>query len=250
LIDGERGVVKTAVNMAVGGWKDVPLGAEVSRRCAGMLVVVENDACAAAVGEGYFGSAVGSRDYALLTVGSGLGSGVISGGQLVRGAFSTGTDLGHYSLDPDNGLKCLCGMVGCAETLCSGPGLVNAFRLVMKNGGIKSAVTDGAELNSAAILKAAQGRDAGAIAAVEMMGRALGHIAAVVGSVIDPDVIVIGGGLGIAAFDLMKGGMEMEYRRRTPGCQGMPAFRASTLASSALGSAGLVWSRSGTTTAT
>jgi predicted NBD/HSP70 family sugar kinase len=120
--------------------------------------------------------------------------------------------------------------------------LVNAFRIVMKRG-LKSAVVDGAELNSAAILKSAEARDEGAIAAVELMGQSLGHIAAVVGAVIDPDVIVIGGGLGIAACEVMRGRMAWEYRRRVPGCQEMPAFRASTLASSALGSAGLVWSR-------
>jgi glucokinase len=205
-------------------------------------VVVENDACAAAVGEGYFGSAVGSRDYALLTVGSGLGSGVIANGQLLRGAHSVGTDLGHYSIDPHNGLKCLCGKLGCAETLCSGPGLVNAFRQVIKEGG-NSELADSADLSSAAILEAAKRNDQRAWSAVGVMGRALGHIAAVVGSVIDPDVIVVGGGLGIAAFDLMETHIVWSYRHRVPGCQVVPAFRASTLASSALGSAGLVWSR-------
>src|SRR5262249_29529389 len=115
----QSGVVRHAVNL---GWDEVHLAREISHRSQ-LPVLVENDANANAIGEGFFGSAVGSAHYVLLTVGSGLGAGVVSHGRLITGANSIAADLGHFAIDPDHGRMCPCGRRGCAETVASGPGL-------------------------------------------------------------------------------------------------------------------------------
>ena len=239
IIDSARGIVHGAVNL---GWREVPLAQEVAARLGDLPVFVENDANVNAVGEGYFGSAVGSKDYLLLTVGSGLGSGVVTGGRLITGAHSF-TDLGHYSLDPDNGPLCRCGHRGCAETVCSGPGLVNATREILAKKSLRSALGDTPELSSSQILEAAKAGDPAALAGISLLARWMGHIAAAAAAVIDPDVIVIGGGLGIAVADLIREEMSVEFLRRVPKCFARPTIRAATLPSPAMGSATLVWSR-------
>ncbi|MCL2640175.1 MAG: ROK family protein [Phycisphaerales bacterium] len=234
IIDSERGIVCGAVNLR---WKDVPLAAEVASRLRGVVpVVVENDANVNAVGEGYFGSAVGSRDYVLLTIGSGLGSGIVAGGKLITGAHGF-TDLGHYSLDPDHGLMCRCGHRGCAETICSGPGLVNAARNILGDS------SEGEDLTPAKILQAARNAEPAAVAAVSLLAKSMGHISAVAAAVADPDMIVLGGGLGVAAIDLIQDEMSREFLRRVPKCFSPPTIRPATLPSPAMGAATLVWSR-------
>ncbi|MCL2648216.1 MAG: ROK family protein [Phycisphaerales bacterium] len=239
IIDSARGIVQGAVNLQ---WKNVPLADEVASRLHDLPVVVENDANVNAVGEGYFGSAVGSRDYILLTVGSGLGSGIVAGGKLITGAHSF-TDLGHYSLDPDHGLMCRCGHRGCAETVCSGPGLVNAARDILAQKSLRSVLSDTPDLASAQILQAARAQDSVACAAISRLAKWLGHIAAAAAAVIDPDVIVIGGGLGVAIVDLIQDDMSREFLRRVPRCFVPPTIRPATLPSPAMGAATIVWSR-------
>jgi glucokinase len=99
------------------------------------------------------------------------------------------------------------------------------------------------ELTTDRILSAARERDDVALEALAMMARVVGEIAAVASAVIDPDVVVIGGGLGLAAFDLIEAGVKREMRRRLPPPQPLPKVRVATLASSALGAASLVWAR-------
>jgi glucokinase len=240
LIDGSSGIVRVAVNL---NWHDVPLAQEVANRVGGMHVFVENDANANAVGEGYFGSAVGSRHYILLTIGSGLGSGVVSHGRLITGPRSMAADLGHYSIDPDHGRPCVCGGRGCAETVASGPGLIAVTRSMLETRPYASALAHIPDLTPDRILAAARSADSTALAAFAVMGRAVGEIAAVASAVIDPDVIVIGGGLGVAAFDLVHPLAAQEMARRLSPVAHVPAIRPATLVSPAVGSAGLVWSR-------
>lgn len=120
-VDAEAGIVHNAVNL---GWDEVHLVAEIRARLAVALPVwVQKDANASALGEYYFGAAAGCQDFVYLSVGSGLGGGVLTGGKLVTGANWNAAELGHLSLDP-NGQLCACGGRGCAETVISGPGLL------------------------------------------------------------------------------------------------------------------------------
>jgi glucokinase len=246
-VDGDRGVVRTAVNLA---WTELPLANEIRRRLDGLPVFVENDANVIALGEGRFGAAAGSQHYVLLTIGSGLGSGVVSHGRLITGAHWMAADLGHYAIDPDQGRACACGHRGCAETVVSGPGLVAVARDLLRERPAAGSLADVTELAPDVVLTAARRGDEVAREAVTKLARWLGHVAAVAAAVTEPDVIVIGGGLGTAAFDLIVAVTEQELLRRVP-----PAYRRAvrvrraTVESSAVGAACLVWSRLASATA-
>ena len=241
LVDSGSGVVRWALNL---GWDEVPLAAEVARRLDGALpVFADNDANANALGEGYFGSARGCRHYVLLTIGSGLGSGLVRDGRLVNGTLGMVSNLGHYSIDPEHGLPCGCGHRGCAETLVGGPALIALARS-------RGLGHDAADLTTDRILTAARAGDAAAVETVATMSRAVGEIAAVASAVLGPEVVILGGGLGVAAFDLLHEGVTRELIRRLPIPQPIPPVRVATLASSAVGAACIVWSRLEVTAAT
>ena len=224
-------IVRGAINLE---WDEVDLGNEIYRRLDDIPIWVENDANANVIGEGYFGSAQGFEHYVLLTIGSGLGSGAVSHGKLITGPAGLACNLGHYSIDPDNGRPCICGNRGCAETIASGPGLVAVMR---------SLRDDPAGPTSDRILAAARSGDSTALDAFAEMAKVVGHVAAVAAAVLDPQVIVIGGGLGVAAFDLIDKDVTREMARRLSAPQMPPPLRAATLVSPAVGAAALVWER-------
>ena len=244
LVDGDAGVVRWAVNL---GWKDVPLAAEVARRLDHALpVFADNDANANALGEGFFGSARGCRHYALFTIGSGLGSVLVRDGRVVNGTLGMVSNLGHYALDPDSGAPCPCGRRGCAETIVSGPALCAATRAILAAGERSSMLIDDGNLTSDHIVAAARAGDAVAMLAITKMSRVLGEVASVAAAVLGPEVIILGGGLGAAAADLLEPGVTRELSRRLPIPQAIPPVRAATLKSSAVGAACIVWSRAAT----
>lgn len=243
LVDARTGVVVDALNLA---WRSVPLAETISRHLGGLPVFVENDANANVIGEGFFGSAVGCRHYVLLTIGSGLGCGIVSDGRILSGARSTVSNLGHYSIDPDHGLPCPCGHRGCAETIACGPGLVALTRSLLKESSRGSALGQVTDLTPDRIVTAARAGDGVALQAIETLARVVGEIAAVAAAVADPEMLILGGGLGAAAADLIAPGVAREMARRLPPPQPTPPIRPASLATPAIGSACLVWSREST----
>ena len=115
-IDHEKGVVRFSPNFP--GWHDIPLAEEISRQ-VGKRVYVENDANAYALGERQFGAGKGCQHLVCLTLGTGIGGGVITHGKLLRGSTGIGAELGHMTIHPDGPL-CGCGARGCLESLASG----------------------------------------------------------------------------------------------------------------------------------
>jgi glucokinase len=234
-IDARRATVLFAPNLA---WRNEPLRDRVAR-LVGLPVVVENDANAAAWAEFQFGAGrdAGSS-MALFTIGTGIGGGLILDGKLVRGAHGIAAELGHTTMVP-GGYACGCGRHGCAEQYASGKALVRfaragavdkpeaAERLLELAGG----AVDG--INGPVVTRAARAGDPTALAAFDQVGHWLGVAMADLVQVIDPQVIVIGGGVAEAG-DLLtrpaRAGYEraLAQRGRLPVAEVRPALLGNT----------------------
>ena len=170
-INFRDGIVKSAVNL---GWSEVHLVDGVrSHLVTGSPIWIEKDANASALGEYYFGAAQGCSDFAYIGIGTGLGGGVFTNGRLVTGRHGKAANLGHLSLDPD-GLPCSCGSQGCAETILSGPGLIDLTRRYLSQKTYPTQLNLSNELTTTGILAAAHHGDQLALAALSEVGRILG----------------------------------------------------------------------------
>lgn len=202
-VDGARGHVWFAPNLP---WRDVELADRVSQ-VVGLPVVLENDANAAAWGEYVFGAGRDVDDMVLLTLGTGVGGGCVSKGNLLTGAFGIAGELGHVVLDPD-GPRCGCGNKGCLEVYASGTALTrNARELVTSASPIGEALRercggDPDALRGTDVTELAQEGDLAAVELLEEVATRLGHGIASICAVLDPRLVVIGGGVS-AAGDLI-----------------------------------------------
>ncbi len=241
-VNPAEGVVRDAVNL---GWREVHLVAGVrSRLECDMPIWIQKDTNAGALGEYFFGAARGCADLVYLTIGSGLGGGVITNGALVTGVTSSASEVGHLALDPTHGRQCACGLRGCAETVVSGPGLIAVTREHLAARTSRSSLRDRSDLTTAAVIDAARSGDELAITAFDQVGQWLGTVIAVCVAVLNPAAIVLGGGLGLAAFDWLAPAAEHELHRRVLAKSYQPlSIVKSHLTSSAIGAACLVWSK-------
>ncbi len=212
-IDASRSTIQFAPNLA---WRDVPLRQIVADRFD-LPVVVENDANVAAWAEFRFGAGRDMSDSMVLyTVGTGIGGGIILGGQLVRGAHGIAAELGHVRVVP-NGHPCGCGRLGCLEQYASGKALVRFAQATAKDAPDKAerllALADGSPEAITGLMVTAAGLDGDPAArrAFEQVGYWLGNSMADVVQVVDPQRIVLGGGV-IEAGDLLLHPAETSYR--------------------------------------
>lgn len=216
-IDVRRSTVLFAPNLA---WRDEPLRAELERR-TDLPVVIENDALAAAWGEFAFGAGADVQDLLLVTVGTGVGGGVIAGGRLLRGGYGVAGEIGHLCLVPD-GLQCGCGNRGCFEQYGSGSALVRVTREAAAGSSLLArdlldrAGGDPAAITGPLITAAAQEGDRFAIEQLGVLGHWLGHGIASLVAVLDPAVIVIGGGVSEAG-DLLLDPIREAFARELAG---------------------------------
>jgi len=239
-VDLSSGVVKDAVNL---GWQAVPLAAAVQARLKrAMPIWIQKDTNASALGEYICGAARDCADFVYLSLGSGLGSAALANGRLINGA-TNGSDLGHLVVDPVGGRPCGCGLRGCAETVVSGPGLLTVMRELVEAQPDRSGGKDRSDLTTSAVIALAQAGDPVASAALASVAEWLGIVMAACIGVLNPMKIVLGGGLGLAAFDWLAPGAERELQRRVlpKGYAHLKIVR-SELESSAVGAACLVWS--------
>jgi glucokinase len=183
----------------IDGWNGVDLDSELTQ-LIGLPVVIENDANAAAWGEARFGAGRGREHLLMLTVGTGIGGGIVVNGDLYRGAFGIAAEIGHMRVVPDGHL-CGCGARGCFEQYGSGNALLRHAReaiaaspdiarnLLSRGDG----TIDG--LTGKAITEAARDGDAVALAAFNTTGQWLGAGIATLSVILDPECVVIGGGV-------------------------------------------------------
>ena len=162
---------------------------------------MENDANAAAWGEFTFGAGEDVEDLLMLTIGTGVGGGVVIDGELVRGGFGMGGEVGHIQMVPD-GVMCGCGNLGCLESYGSGSALVRVTaraRRVESPDAARHAVElaggDIAKISGPLVTEAAHAGDAFAIARLAELGDWIGQGVATLTAVLDPNVVVIGGGV-------------------------------------------------------
>lgn len=196
LVDPVEGLVRVSPNLPE--WRDVELR-RMFQEAMGLPVRLENDANAAAYGEYAAGAARGATNAVVLTLGTGIGGGIIIGGSLYRGRAFAG-EVGHMTVDLD-GPPCPCGNRGCLERLASAGAIVRNVRTLLESGR-ESVLEDGPGLTAETIGSAAADGDAVAKEALDAAGRALGAGLAILGLVLDPDVIVLGGGVAAAGEPL------------------------------------------------
>jgi glucokinase len=202
LIDQERGIAVMSTHLPLAGVAFRDLVAER----LGLPVFVDNDANAAMLAEWRFGAARGARDAALLTIGTGIGGGLVVGGALQRGSQGAGAELGHMVVQAD-GPRCNgnCPNRGCLEALVSGSALAREARRIAEQrpgSGLGEALAAGREISGPLVTELAHDGDVGAIDAVAAIGRWLGVGIANLVNMLNPDVVVIGGGV-IAAGELL-----------------------------------------------
>ena len=202
LIDQRTGRAVIAINLPL---KDIVF-AEVMAERLGLPVFVDNDANLAALAEHRGGAAVGSSEVVMLTIGTGIGGGLILRGEIYRGAIGSGAELGHTVIDM-NGPKCQgnCPNRGCVEAMASGTALAREARRLARehpDSGLARAQADGLELAGPLVTELAYDGDAAAIEVLELIGTRLGVAIATFVNSFNPDVVVIGGGV-MAAGDLL-----------------------------------------------
>ena len=194
-IDPATGTIRYSPNF---GWKDVPLGARL-RKSFDLPVFVANDARCATLGEHTYGAGRGTQNFVLLTLGTGIGGGIVSGGELLIGNNAGAGEVGHHQIRPHDGFVCGCGKIGCFEAQCSGTGLIrHAFAVAPSFPRSTLLDVPREKLGSKAIRKAAQAGDGHGLAAwrnwIDDLGYGLANIVAFV----NPEVIALGGGVSSA----------------------------------------------------
>lgn len=212
-VDSSRSVVTFAPNLA---WREEPLRAELERAVE-LPVLVENDANAAAWGEFRFGAGHEVEDMLLVTLGTGIGGGVILDGNLLRGAYGMAGEIGHLRVVPD-GIRCGCGNRGCWEKYGSGSALVREARELASTGALSAGrlleLADGKakRITGQMVTQAAAEGDPAALELLQDLGRWVGEGVASLVAVLDPAVVVIGGGVSEAG-DMLMDPVRQAFRR-------------------------------------
>ncbi len=190
LIDGRKGYLYYSPNLP--GWTDIDLSGLYADQLA-LPVTVDNDVNCAAWGEFILGAGRGTRHFVCLTLGTGIGGGVIADGRLYRGWQGMAGEVGHQVIDP-SGPECVCGSRGCLEAMANASSIVSRVRLAIR-AGAGSALEDRDDLTSEDVAAAAAGGDKVAITALADTGRALGTGLANIVHLFNPEVIAVGGGV-------------------------------------------------------
>lgn len=201
-------------------------------------VAVANDANAAALGELWMGAGVDARSVLLVTIGSGLGSGLVVDGRIVSGGHGAAGEIGHMTVVPQ-GRSCKCGRKGCVERYASARGIVQTFAEAGESGKLDetlfTAFEPSDDTDAFAVFQAAHEGDPRAKQAFAVMADKLGFALAQVACVVDPDVILLGGGL-TAAADLYMDDLRAAYRSYALAACANTEIRCATL----LGDAGVI----------
>jgi len=215
-VDLEKGLVTLSPNLP--GWHDVPLGEVVRERC-GVRVFLVNDASAAALGEHRFGSGKGVKNLVFLTIGTGIGGGIIINGELYQGISGSAGEIGHMTIDL-NGLHCACGNTGCLETLASGTAIAREAKRRINQGENSSLVDIAAgkmdKITAEKVGVAARDGDALSLDVIAEAGACLGAGLVNLVNIFNPEMIVIGGGVAKLGELLLEPARQVVKERAFP----------------------------------
>lgn len=197
----EGGVVNRCVNL---GWGVLNIEEKLSHLLNGIKVKAANDANVAALGEMWKGGGQGFKNVVFVTLGTGVGGGIIINEKVINGAFGAGGEIGHIQISASETESCGCGKKGCLEQYASATGIVRQCEKLLENSEYNSKLKDIQPLTAKAIFDAAKDGDKVAIEAVEFLGETLGTALSHIACVIDPEVFVIGGGVSKAGDMLIE----------------------------------------------
>lgn len=207
-------------------WKETQEVGSVIEKETGIPFAIDNDANVAALGERWVGAGANNPDVVFVTLGTGVGGGVIADGNLIHGIAGAGGEIGHMVVEPDTGFECTCGTVGCLETVASATGVVRVARRLAESyegdSSIKAAIDNGEGVSSKDIFEAAQGGDNFANSVVDKVCFYLGLATANISNLLNPDSVVIGGGVS-AAGEFLRSRVEANFKKYT-----FPQVRQST----------------------
>jgi glucokinase len=203
-IDADQSEVIYSPNLSL---RNEPLKAKLEAKL-GVSVYVENDANAAGWAEYRFGAGQGSKHMMMITIGTGVGGAIVANGELFRGGYGIGAELGHTNFIPD-GKICGCGQKGCLEKYASGTALLEAAKALAASGTAEGArlaelEAEVGELTGTEVYQAINEADPGARRILNELGINIGKAVASFAAVLDPQMLVIGGGLSVAGELLLK----------------------------------------------
>lgn len=203
----EDGTVNRCVNL---GWDVHPVSSELSSLLGGIRVSAGNDANAAALGEMHHTGKW--NNIVLLTLGTGIGGGVVLNGEIVPGAFGAAGEIGHLPVREDETEACSCGKKGCLEQYVSAEGIVRLAKKRLNETRNESRLRTVCPLTAKDVFDEAREGDAFALSLVDEIGRILGRALAVVACVTDPDAFLIGGGISKAGAVLIEA-IQRSYKK-------------------------------------
>jgi glucokinase len=206
-------VVKDFIHLCVNiGWRDVDLRKELSPLLQNANIRVGNDANVAALGEAVKGAGNGRRNVAMITLGTGIGSGIVVDGRLLEGHNGSAGEIGHLTVVKDHPLPCNCGKVGCLETVASATGIVNIYKRLKQSYQSNSILNHIPDPTTRDIFDAAKNNDELANMVVDEASYYIAYACHVLGITTNPSAIVIGGGVSKAGEFLLHR-VRKEYKK-------------------------------------
>ncbi|HEM4129723.1 TPA: ROK family glucokinase [Streptococcus suis] len=206
VVDSEAGTVIGAYNL---NWKTLQLVKEQFEAALGLPFFIDNDANVAALGEQWVGAGNNNPNVVFMTLGTGVGGGVIAAGNLIRGVKGAGGELGHITVDFDEPFACTCGKKGCLETVASATGIVNLSRRYADqyagDAKLKQMIDDGQDVTAKDVFDLAKEGDDLALIVYRHFSEYLGVACANIAAVLNPAYIVLGGGVSAAGDFLLDG---------------------------------------------
>ncbi|WP_074411151.1 ROK family glucokinase [Streptococcus suis] len=206
VVDSEAGTVIGAYNL---NWKTLQLVKKQFETALGLPFFIDNDANVAALGEQWVGAGNNNPNVVFMTLGTGVGGGVIAAGNLIRGVKGAGGELGHITVDFEAPFACTCGKKGCLETVASATGIVNLSRRYTDqyagDAKLKQMIDDGQDVTAKDVFDLAKEGDDLALIVYRHFSEYLGVACANIAAVLNPAYIVLGGGVSAAGEFLLDG---------------------------------------------